>query len=66
MSHAKKGDKTMQVERIGLDIAKSSFQVHGVDAYSKAAGHPERSSHAVNAGRGGRTDDRHRDCGHDW
>ena len=35
MSHAKKGDKTMQVERIGLDIAKSSFQVHGVDAYSK-------------------------------
>lgn len=35
MSHTKKGDRTMQVERIGLDIAKSSFQVHGVDAYSK-------------------------------
>jgi transposase len=25
----------MQVERIGLDIAKSSFQVHGVDAHGK-------------------------------
>lgn len=35
MSHTKKGDKTMQVERIGLDIAKSSFQVHGVDAHGK-------------------------------
>jgi transposase len=35
MSHAKKGDKAMQVERIGLDIAKSSFQVHGVDAHGK-------------------------------
>src|SRR5712692_4106174 len=35
MSHTKKGDRTMQVERIGLDIAKSSFQVHGVDARSK-------------------------------
>src|SRR5216683_3971857 len=30
-----KGDNTMQVERIGLDIAKSSFQVHGVDAHGK-------------------------------
>lgn len=30
-----KGDNTMQVVRIGLDIAKSSFQVHGVDAHSK-------------------------------
>lgn len=35
MSHAKKGDTTMQVVRIGLDIAKGSFQVHGVDAHSK-------------------------------
>jgi len=35
MSHIKKGDRTMQVERIGLDIAKSSFQVHGVDAHGK-------------------------------
>ncbi len=35
MSHTKKGDNTMQVERIGLDIAKSSFQVHGVDAHGK-------------------------------
>src|SRR5713101_7233446 len=35
MSHTKKGDRTMQVERIGLDIAKSSFQVHGVDAHGK-------------------------------
>jgi transposase len=25
----------MQVERIGLDIVKSSFQVHGVDAHGK-------------------------------
>jgi transposase len=30
-----KGDNTMQVVRIGLDIAKSSFQVHGVDAHGK-------------------------------
>jgi transposase len=30
-----KGDTTMQVVRIGLDIAKSSFQVHGVDAHGK-------------------------------
>jgi transposase len=35
MSHTKKGDNTMQVVRIGLDIAKSSFQVHGVDAHGK-------------------------------
>jgi transposase len=35
MSHTKKGDNTMQVERIGLDIAKSSFQVHGVDRRGK-------------------------------
>jgi transposase len=35
MSHTKKGDSTMQVVRIGLDIAKSSFQVHGVDAHGK-------------------------------
>ena len=35
MSHTRKGDNTMQLERIGLDIAKSSFQVHGVDAYGK-------------------------------
>jgi transposase len=35
MSHTKKGDRTMQVECIGLDIAKSSFQVHGVDARGK-------------------------------
>ena len=35
MSHLKKGDNTRQVERIGLDIAKSSFQVHGVDAQGK-------------------------------
>jgi transposase len=35
MSHTQKGDNTMQVERIGLDIAKNSFQVHGVDARGK-------------------------------
>lgn len=35
MSHSTKGDKTMQVERLGLDLAKSSFQVHGVDARGK-------------------------------
>jgi transposase len=35
MSHAKKGDTTMPVVRIGLDSAKGSFQVHGVDAHSK-------------------------------
>jgi len=35
MSHVKKGDTTRQVVRIGLDIAKSSFQVHGVDAHGK-------------------------------
>ena len=35
MSHTKKGDTTMQVVRIGLDIAKSSFQIHGVDAHGK-------------------------------
>jgi len=35
MSHTKKGDRIMQVERIGLDLAKSSFQVHGVDARGK-------------------------------
>ena len=32
MSRTKKGDNIMQVERIGLDIAKQSFHVHGVDA----------------------------------
>jgi len=35
MSHPTKGDTTRQVERIGLDIAKQSFQVHGVDAQGK-------------------------------
>lgn len=35
MSHTKKGDRTMQIVRIGLDIAKSSFQVHGVDEHGK-------------------------------
>jgi len=35
MSHTKKGDRTMQVSGIGFDIAKSSFQVHGVDAHGK-------------------------------
>jgi len=35
MSQTKKGDRTMQGERIGLDIAKRSFQVHGVDAPGK-------------------------------
>jgi transposase len=35
MSQTKKGDRPMPVERIGLDIAKSSFQVHGVDAHGK-------------------------------
>jgi transposase len=35
MSHTKKGDKTMQVARIGFDSAKRSFQVHGVDAHGK-------------------------------
>jgi hypothetical protein len=32
---ATKGDRTMEVTRIGLDLAKSVFQVHGVDAHSK-------------------------------
>jgi transposase len=35
MSHTTKGDNTRQAVRIGLDIAKSSFQVHGVDAPGK-------------------------------
>src|SRR5262245_9138312 len=35
MSHTKKGDNIMRVERIGLDIAKQSLQVHGVDAQGK-------------------------------
>jgi len=35
MSHTKKGDNTMSVVRIGLDIAKSSFPIHGVDAYGQ-------------------------------
>jgi transposase len=35
MSHTKKGDKTLQGERSGLEIAKSSFPVHGVDARGK-------------------------------
>jgi transposase len=35
MSQTTKGDNTRQVVRIGLDIAKSSFQVHGVDAHGK-------------------------------
>src|SRR5581483_11565640 len=35
MSHPKKGDNTLQAVRIGLDIAKSSFQVPGVDARGK-------------------------------
>ena len=35
MSHTKKGDKIKQVERIGLDSAKRSFQGHGVDAHGK-------------------------------
>jgi len=30
-----KGDNIRQAVRIGLDIAKSSFQVHGVDAHGK-------------------------------
>jgi len=34
-SHPKKGDTTLQAERIGLDSAKQSFQVHGVDAHGK-------------------------------
>jgi len=37
MSHTKKGDNIMQVVRIGLDIAKQSFQVHGVDTHGKVA-----------------------------
>src|SRR5581483_11119230 len=35
MSHTTKEDTTMQAVRIGLDIAKQSFQVHGVDAHGK-------------------------------
>jgi transposase len=35
MAHTKKGDKILQAVRIGLDIAKSSFQVHGVAAPGK-------------------------------
>src|SRR5262245_66403770 len=37
MSHTKKGDNIMQVVRIGLDIAKQSFQVHGEDTHGKVA-----------------------------
>jgi len=35
MSHPTKGENTRQVERIGLDIAKQNFHVHGVDAQGK-------------------------------
>jgi transposase len=35
MSHSTKGDNIRQVARLGLEIAKSSFQVHGVDARGK-------------------------------
>jgi transposase len=35
MSHTKKGDNTLQVARLGFDSAKSSFQIHGVDAHGK-------------------------------
>jgi len=38
-----KGDRTRQVTRIGLDIAKSVFQVHGVDAHGKVAVRQQRS-----------------------
>jgi transposase len=37
MSPTKKGDTTLQGVRIGLDIAKSSFQVPGVAAHGKVA-----------------------------
>ncbi len=30
-----KGDRIMQVTRIGMDLAKTVFQVHGVDAHGK-------------------------------
>ena len=30
-----KGDRTMQIVRIGLDIAKNVFQVHGVNEQGK-------------------------------
>ena len=42
-----KGDKTMQGERSGLDIAKSSFQVHGVDAHGKGVVRKQRSRRKV-------------------
>ena len=32
-----KGGRTMEVTRIGLDIAKTVFQVHGVDAQGKVS-----------------------------
>jgi hypothetical protein len=35
MSHTEKGDGTMQVARIGLDIAKTRVQVHGVDGHGR-------------------------------
>ncbi|HEV8718031.1 MAG TPA: IS110 family transposase [Candidatus Binatia bacterium] len=37
----------MQEERIGLDIAKSSFQVHGVDAHGKIVGRKQLSRSKV-------------------
>lgn len=33
----RKGDKTMPIVRLGMDIAKNVFQVHGGDAYGKVA-----------------------------
>ena len=35
MSHTQKGDTILQAVQIGLDIAKSRFQIHGVDAHGK-------------------------------
>ena len=42
-----KGDNIMQAVRIGLDIAKSSFQVHGVDAHGKVVVRKQLSRNKV-------------------
>lgn len=44
---ATKGVQTMQVTRIGLDIAKNVFQVHGVDAHGKVVVRKQLSRNKV-------------------
>jgi transposase len=42
-----KGDRTREVTRIGLDIAKSVFPVHGVEAHGKVVGRKQLSRSKV-------------------